>query len=283
MLSANHAAPVSLPVGPETYPGDGPTITGGRARRNIAYPNELITHPAPKVKTLYDLMQQAVKDHGPKLAFGCRSQVRVHEEETTVTKMIAGTPTPVKKSWKYFELGPFNWISYREVGEWVDALGAGLVALGASSTAPAAAEGEPPKVTLFAATSREWIVMAHACFRQGMPITTAYDTLGEAGLVFSLLEGQVATLFTNADLLPTVANVAGQVPCLKYVVYTGKADQGVLDGIAAKQGSKLKLIAFQDLMALGKANPVPPTPPAPADIACIMYTSGSQGTPRASC
>jgi long-subunit acyl-CoA synthetase (AMP-forming) len=37
------------------------------------------------------------------------------------------------------------------------------------------------------------MIMAHSCFTQNLLITTAYDTLGEKGLAFSLNEGEVPT------------------------------------------------------------------------------------------
>ena len=65
--------------------------------------------------------------------------------------------------------------------------------------------------------------MALSAFTQGLIITTAYDTLGEEGLSFSLNEGHVTTLYTTAELLTIMPNVIKKVKTLKNVIYSGSA------------------------------------------------------------
>lgn len=47
-----------------------------------------------------------------------------------VKKVVAGEETEVPKEWKYFELSPYAFLSYREFQARVGALGAGLRAAG---------------------------------------------------------------------------------------------------------------------------------------------------------
>ncbi|KAG0320087.1 long-chain fatty acid-CoA ligase [Linnemannia gamsii] len=124
-----------------------------------------------------------------------------------------------------------------------------------------------------------WLLVAHGAFTQSITIVTAYDTLGEDGLLHSMNEAEVASAYTNADLLNTIKNVAGKCPTLKKVIYDGEAKPA--DVIALQEAHPhLELITLEELKQLGVDNPVEPTPPAAKDYCCIMYTSGSTGNPK---
>lgn len=121
--------------------------------------------------------------------------------------------------------------------------------------------------------------MAFACYSQNIVITTAYDNLGVEALAYSLNEGKVSLLYTQADLLHVVASIGTSVPSLKHVVYTGKVDADKLEDIK-KTLPDLKFVSVEELVLLGVANPVNVHPPSPNDLCCIMYTSGSTGNPK---
>lgn len=120
------------------------------------------------------------------------------------------------------------------------------------------------------------------CFAQSISFCTAYDTLGEEGLQHSLSEPEVVGMFTNAELLDTLANVIGNTPTVKYVIYDGKASEENLSKLKSNLGDRegANVISFDDLRQLGKGHPVEATPPKSEDVACIMYTSGSTGAPK---
>lgn len=122
-----------------------------------------------------------------------------------------------------------------------------------------------------------WILTAHGLFTQSMTIVTAYDTLGEEGLLHSMNETEVEAIFTSAELLPTVAKVAKKCHSLKVVTYNGSAKQEHLDLF---QELGLKVLSIQEVTELGKENPIEPLAPEPEDLCCIMYTSGSTGNPK---
>lgn len=123
----------SIEVGPE----------GERIRRSILSPNELLSTPADKVNTLYDVLQYSVKTHGTKNAFGTRKIEKIVEEEKEITKVVNGEETKETKKWKYFQLSGFSWLSYEEVAKEAGQIGSGLVKLGLQKDA---------KVTIFAST-----------------------------------------------------------------------------------------------------------------------------------
>lgn len=138
------------------------------------------------------------------------------------------------------------------------------------------------KITLFAGTSRDWMIVAHAAFSQSITIATAYDTLGVDGLSFSLNEGGVRALFTTADLLlSTVTKVKSKVSSLEFVIYNGKPDESKLVKVKSDLESLgVKIYSLDDVHFIGINSVIDILPPKPQDIACIMYTSGSTGDPK---
>ncbi|CAG8537336.1 10610_t:CDS:2 [Funneliformis mosseae] len=173
--------------------------------------------------------------------------------------------TPVEGVYTLYDV-----FHYEEAAKVASQIGAGLVKLGLEKNA---------KITIFAATSANWLLVTHGCFTQAMTIVTAYDTLGEEGLIHSMNETEVQALYTNADLLPMIKKVAGKCLKLEHVIYDGEANGKILDELKDEY-PKLKLYTLDELKQLGKDNPLDSNPPSPDDFCCIMYTSGSTGNPK---
>ncbi|GJJ75725.1 long-chain acyl-CoA synthetase [Entomortierella parvispora] len=250
----------------------GPTDVQGetRIRRSVLSAKRLMSSPEDDVKTLFDVFNHSVKVR-PKLnAIGYRKVVKVVEEEKEVTKIVGGEEVKETKTWKFVKLSGYHWLTYEAAKRVVDSIGCGLRKFGVQPK---------DKMTVFGSTSANWLLVAHGAFTQSITIVTAYDTLGEDGLLHSMNEAEVATAYTNADLLNTIKNVAGKCPTLKKIIYDGEAKPA--DVIALKEAHPhLELITLEELKQLGEDNPVEPTPPAAKDYCCIMYTSGSTGNPK---
>lgn len=243
----------------------------GRARRSILSPNELLKSPAPFIETLYDVLQYDIKEYGDRNAFGYRKVDRIVEEQKEIIKIVAGVETKEVKTWKYFQLSKYHYYTYREVGRITRDIGAGMRKLGL----------EPhDKIELFASTSADWMLVAHGAFTQSLTIVTAYDTLGEAGLLHSMNETAVGTVFTNAELLPTMEKVISKCSTLKHIIYNGDAKSDLVEKIKANHPQLENLISLEELKKIGQSNPIQAVPPKADDLCCIMYTSGSTGNPK---
>ncbi|KAK9239876.1 eukaryotic long-chain fatty acid CoA synthetase (LC-FACS) [Lipomyces kononenkoae] len=240
------------------------------ARRNInSSPagTPLRNVPADGVGTTYDLVKFVAQKYGDKPALGSRKVIKIHEETKLVTKIVDGQETTVPKKWNYFELSPYTFITYKELLDEVNVLGAALKHL---------------DITLlenYAATSAKWLTMALAAGSQSIPIATAYDTLGEEGLTHSLVETEAKAVFTDAALLPTLVRPLAQATKVEYVIYKDEPQQSHVAAINQAHPG-IKLLSLDELHQIGKANPAQPNPPNPDDLCCIMYTSGSTGTPK---
>ena len=123
--------------------------------------------------------------------------------------------------------------------------------------------------------------MAHAACSQSITIVTAYDSLGEEGLRHSLIQTKSKTIFLDPNLIPTLTKCLGEGNSVNNVVYNmaPEAKHADLDQLKSANPS-LNVLSFDEFQKLGKDNPVDPVPPSREDLACIMYTSGSTGSPK---
>jgi long-chain acyl-CoA synthetase len=264
------SAPTSIQ---NTYELGTATEVDGKIRRSYMLPfgEGLLTSPHKTVKTLYDILLYGSREFpADKPLFGSRKLLRLVEEEREVTKVIGGVETKEMKKWTYQELSPYQWISYLDVLNSAIEIGAGLVNLGLRKN---------DKVTIFHSTSKEWMIMAQACYSQNMVITTAYDNLGDEALAFSLNEGEVTTLFTQTDLLKVVEKIGNNVPTLKNIIFSGYIHP---DDLLALElfCPHFKFLPMARVQEFGRLHPCPTRPPQPEDLCCIMYTSGSTGNPK---
>lgn len=115
-----------------------------------------------------------------------------------------------------------------------------------------------------------------------MSIVTAYDTLGQQGLTHSLTEAESKAILVDSHLLPNLIEPLKEAKEIRIVIYNdADADAKAADLEKLSQTHpNVQVIRYEDLRTLGENKPVEPVPPAPEDLACIMYTSGSTGTPK---
>jgi long-chain acyl-CoA synthetase len=112
-------------------------------RRSFLYPKTLIRQPHPSISTLYDLLKFAGTLYPSQQCMGARPILRVHEESKPVYKKVDGEQKMELKTWKYFELGEYEWWTYSQIVTKTMRLGNGLKFLGLEAR---------DKVTLFAST-----------------------------------------------------------------------------------------------------------------------------------
>ncbi|ORX86487.1 long-chain-fatty-acid-CoA ligase 1 [Basidiobolus meristosporus CBS 931.73] len=253
----------SLPVGEETE-------TSGIPHRYYKTTDALSNFPLPDVTTLYDVFQHSVRTYQNQESLGYRKVTKVISEEKLVKKNVGGEIQEELKTWNYFQLSHYNWYSYNDVNKISTSIAAGLLQIGL---------GPKTKLLIFAKTSVEWMLMAQACYMQGIIVVTAYDTLGEEGVLHAANEGEIPVMFTTAELLKTASNVAAKASSLKHVIYMETATAENIESFKAAN-SVVELHSFDQIKELGEQYPADHQPPKSDDLACIMYTSGTTGTPK---
>ena len=130
--------------------------------------------------------------------------------------------------------------------------------------------------------SVNWQLMSHGCTTIGIPVATAYDTLGESGLTHSLNEPNCVGVFTNSDLLVTLKNVLRNTPSVRLIIYDGDAKSSLLDDIRSIR-ENLVILSIDELRSIGAEQPIEGLKdrrPSKDDVALIMYTSGTTGAPK---
>lgn len=259
--------PFSVEV-PGAKPVEGETIP----RRHPLAKDGLIVTPADNITTAYELLRVSVAKFGNARAMGSRRLVRTHQETKKVKKIIDGVEQQVDKNWTFFELSPYDYISYNEFEKLALNIGSGLRKLGM-------VKGD--RVHVFAATSLHWLGIFHGASSQSMPIVTAYDTLGQEGLRHSMVATAAKAIFLDPHLLPTLGNVLKDASEIRYVIWNNQ-NQVKQDHINNLKSTypHVTVLSFKELEKLGKENPSDPVPPTPEELCCIMYTSGSTGTPK---
>ncbi|OCK75408.1 acetyl-CoA synthetase-like protein [Lepidopterella palustris CBS 459.81] len=247
---------------------DGETIP----RRNAKAKDALKLRPQEDIATMFDILKHSSAKFGNAKALGARKIIDTHEEIKKIKKMIDGKQQEVDKKWTYFELSGYEYLSFVEFEKQALALGAGFKKLGMSAS---------DRVHIFAATSPQWLAIAHGAMSQSMAIVTAYDTLGEEGLKHSMLQTHAKAIFLDPILLPKLVEPLHVAKDIQYVIYstTNEPQQKDIDALTAAH-PQLKVISFDEMIKLGEENPAEPFPPKPEDLCCIMYTSGSTGTPK---
>lgn len=105
----------------------------------------------------------ATKTHTTKKCLGTR-QILSEEDEIQ----------PNGRVFKKYNMGDYQWRTFTEVENSATQFGRGLRELGQEAR---------KNIVLFAETRAEWMIAAHGCFKQNIPIVTIYATLGDEGVV----------------------------------------------------------------------------------------------------
>jgi long-chain acyl-CoA synthetase len=114
----------SVEIGPPAQPGE------SRVRRLDKTHDRLVTAPIEGINTVHDVLLYASRTHGERPAFGYRDIVDIIEEQKEVTKTVGGEEVKETKTWKYFHLSDYKYISFVELKGITSEVSRGLLKLG---------------------------------------------------------------------------------------------------------------------------------------------------------
>lgn len=220
--------------------------------------------------TLYHSVQSSIKAHGPNICFGSRRIVDNIEEIKEIERKVDGKTVKEKKTWKYYQLSPYEWVTYNELGQQLTDLGCAMKHIGL---------GGDKRLAIFAPTSRYWSTMANACYTQNICVITVYDTLGADGLKHGLNECSIPAIFITPEQIGTLTKILAEVPSLTHVILTEELSVEQKENLH-KIKPELGIFTFDEFIKLGKEHPCEHNPPSEDDVCLIMYTSGTTGNPK---
>ena len=137
------------------------------------------------------------------------------------------------------------------------------------------------KIGVWSVNCVEWMLSIRGAERNNAIIVPMYDSLGATAIEYITNHSELEIAIVQKDKLESMADVCEKnISTLKGVVCIGGASD--VDQAIRKRIEKcgLFLHTFDELLEMGKTNPSEVTPPAPEDVCCIMYTSGTSGTPK---
>ena len=155
--------------------------------------------------------------------------------------------------------GFYEWTTYEQFSEKVDALRAGLSSLGVSS-------GD--KVAIICKNTEEWAVSAYATYGLCGQHIPMYETQIAKEWEYIIRDcGAKVLLAANRTVFDQTRNFTEQIETLEHVVLlTGSADGDVT--------------TYEDLLKTGRKNPVEVQQPESQSPMGMIYTSGTTGNPK---
>jgi long-chain acyl-CoA synthetase len=285
--------PLTVPVGDASKVPS----SGWLPRRNGRQPERLSTKiEGTSASTIHEAFREAAGKFAESPCMGQRTVIKAFSESESYTTEEGEKKTRMVSR---FELGAYEWETFRQIDAQMDQVAHGLVRVGLAPR---------ERVMLFAETAKAWQLCLHGSLRANCVVSTAYATLGLDALAYSIELTESTTLFADRTLLSKLVSIrdgsaidgkAVSTSCLKRVIVIDnlfsripeevKAVPTAIAALAARPASKggpIEVIDLTTVIAKGTGIKSRATLEAAdrtartTDDAVIMFTSGSTGTPK---
>lgn len=176
--------------------------------------------------------------------------------------------TPDVEAFRFPDGEGWTSVSWQQVGDRINILAAGLIALGIDAQ---------DRIALVSSTRYEWVLVDFAVMCAGAATTTVYPTTNATGVTFIVANsGSRVVVAENQTQVDKLIEHRAELPDVQQVV--------IFDG----EGDGNWVITLDDLEEQGR-NLLAGSPDAvvdrireirPEHLGSIMYTSGTTGTPK---
>jgi long-chain acyl-CoA synthetase len=181
---------------------------------------------------------------------------------------VAATPDGEAYLFPHAENGEEHWhsVTWREVGERVTKLAAGLISLGI----------EPEqRVGIAASTRYEWILADLAVMCAGAATTTVYPSTNAEDTAYILSDSQCRVVFAEDDTQLAKLVDADLPDLVKIVTFDGKADGDRVITLEHLEEIGTVFLSEHEGLIEQVAKGI-----APDQLATLVYTSGTTGRPK---
>lgn len=165
----------------------------------------------------------------------------------------------------------YIWLKYSEVEERARAFGAGLVNLGIEP-------GQESYVGIYCHNMAEWVVVEQSCNSYSRVLVPLYDTLGPDAVSYIINQSCIPVVVCYETKVKLLFKQANACKTLRMIIKIGSSVTEEEKSLSKETGITIHTI--DEVLALGRENPVDIVPPTPESIATICYTSGTTGNPK---
>lgn len=241
------------------------------------------------VDTLDQLFRESVTAFASRDCLGVRKILAVeYKDEKPPAGTLNGTDgkslppagSGKKVVSKYVLDDKYTWFTYKQIDQMVVRLSAGLVSMCGDSLVNS--DGSR-KLLIAADTCMQWFLVAHACFRNNITVTTAYTTLEDDAILHIIQQTEVKILVVSQKFARRLDNIIKESPLVDTIIVLDEPLPGEQDEVSNLKSllgtsSVKRVITYSDVIARGsEVKEQIQSSPEGKDIAVLMYTSGSTG------